>query len=170
MIANYPAHAYLVLVGECLANKGVTEYFSVDFIATFNQETNDWSLFALEINLRQGGTTHPMMTMKALTNGSYSLNEANFISNSNKQKFYVASDNVCGENLKSLMPIDVIEHFANHDSHYKSASEKGAVFHLLSSLSKYGKVGITCIGDSLEEAENIYKNTVDSLHQLACTM
>ena len=77
-------------------------------------------------------------------------------------------DNIYDEELRSLLPIDVIEGFTRSDLHYKTENEKGVVFHLLGSLSKFGKVGVTCIGDSLEEAEEIYQKTVKMLKDMAC--
>ncbi len=34
---------------------------------------------AIEINLRRGGTTHPMMTMEILTNGTYDAATGQFV-------------------------------------------------------------------------------------------
>jgi hypothetical protein len=41
------------------------------------------------------------------------------------------------------------------------------VFHLLGCLSEYGKLGMTCIGRSAEEAEAVYAATEAELLQAA---
>lgn len=38
--------------------------------------------------------------------------------------------------------------------------ETGLFFHLIGALSEYGKVGLTAIGNSREEAEELYESTV----------
>ena len=70
--------------------------------------------------------------------------------------------------MTSLLPIDVIEEFTRSDIHYNKETEKGVVFHVLGSLSKYGKVGATCIADSPQEAEELYQNTIKRLIDIAC--
>lgn len=53
-------------VGEILASKGVVGYYGVDFLVK-KSDADNVEVFALEINLRQGGTTHPYFSMKFLT-------------------------------------------------------------------------------------------------------
>jgi hypothetical protein len=40
------------------------------------------------------------------------------------------------------------------------------MFHLIGALSQYGKLGMVCIGDSIEKAKHIYRQTVDVLNKL----
>ena len=54
-------------VGRALAAEGALERFGVDFIARRFGER--WDLQAIEVNLRQGGTTHPFMALRAITAG-----------------------------------------------------------------------------------------------------
>jgi len=153
---------YTRRVGECLANKGVIDHFGVDFVCVRDDEKNEWKVYCLEINLRKGGTTHPLMTLKLLTGGVYDMNTGMFISKG-KSKFYMASDNVCHKELMNLVPEDISEIFALHELHYNHDTERGAVFHLMGAMSKHGKVGMTCIGDSPEDAKYIYDSTVKLL-------
>lgn len=37
----------------------------------------------------------------------------------------------------------------------------------MGSLSKYGKLGATCIADSPEEAEDLYQKTIKKLKEIA---
>jgi hypothetical protein len=68
--------------------------------------------------------------------------------------------------LPGLLPHDIMEIFSN-EPHYSPETETGAVFHLLGTLSQYGKVGVTCIGDSEEQAAQIYKDTIALLDSIA---
>ena len=44
--------------------------------------------------------------------------------------------------------------------HYSHATETGALFHMIGALSQYGKVGLTAIGGSPEEADQIFGNAI----------
>ena len=143
-------------VGQALAKKGAMERFGVDFI-TVRQPTGDWDIQAIEINLRKGGTTHPFMTLKLLTNGHYDLKTGGFYSQHQRQKYYVASDNLQHDDYKGLLPDDLMEIVAQYGLHFDSSTKTGTVFHLMGALSEFGKLGLTCIGNSWEEAEEIYQ-------------
>ncbi len=55
-------------VGRHLAALGVLGRFAVDFVAVQDDE-GAWSAYAIELNLRKGGTTHPFLTLQFLTGG-----------------------------------------------------------------------------------------------------
>ncbi|WP_310489403.1 peptide ligase PGM1-related protein [Chamaesiphon sp. VAR_69_metabat_338] len=142
-------------VGKNLAAKGAIERFGVDFMAVPNAD-GSWDLEAIEINLRKGGTTHPFMTLKFLTNGCYQLEDGLFYSQQGKPKYYVASDNLHQPHYRGLLPNDLMDIIAHHRLHFDTSTETGTVFHMMGSLSEFGKVGLTSIGNSLAEAREIY--------------
>ncbi|MDJ0725414.1 MAG: peptide ligase PGM1-related protein [Prochloraceae cyanobacterium] len=142
-------------VGMALARKGAIASYGVDFIAVPNSD-NSWEIQALEINLRQGGTTHPFMTLKLLTSGSYNCQTGLFYTQENRAKYYIASDNLQKEIYKGLLPQDLMDIIATHNLHFDTSHKTGCVFHLIGALSQYGKIGLTCIGNSWQEAENLY--------------
>lgn len=143
-------------IGKNLASKGAIERFGVDFIAVPNTE-GQWDLHAIEINLRKGGTTHPFMTLKFLTNGCYQMEDGLFYSQQGKPKYYVASDNLHQPHYRGLLPDDLMDIIAHHRLHFDTSTETGTVFHLMGCLSEFGKVGLTSIGNSLAEAQEIYQ-------------
>jgi hypothetical protein len=147
-------------VGHVLASKGAIERYGVDFIAT--RSHLGWHLQAIEINLRKGGTTHPFMTLKLLTNGRYDEETGLFFSQE-QAKYYISSDNLQKPQYQGLLPDDLMDIIAKHRLHFDSSSKTGTVFHLMGALSEFGKLGITCIGNSLEEAEAIYQQVEDVL-------
>jgi hypothetical protein len=151
-------------IGLALAKKGAMERFGVDFIAVRQpNQTPEWQLQAIEINLRKGGTTHPFMTLKLLTNGNYNTNTGLFISQQNKEKYYISSDNLQKKQYQGLLPDDLMDIIAKYRLHFDSSTETGTVFHLMGALSEFGKLGLTCIGNSLEEAEVIYQKVKEVL-------
>jgi PGM1 C-terminal domain len=151
-------------VGENLAAKGALERFGVDFMAVC-REGNQWDLQAIEINLRKGGTTHPFMTMKLLTNGRYDRATGLFYSQQQRPKYYIASDNLQKNAYRGLLPQDLIDIIADYRLHFDSSTETGTVFHLMGCLSEFGKLGLTCIGNSFQEAEEIYDRVVAVLDE-----
>ena len=52
-----------------LARRGVVGRFAVDFVMV--RRAGGWHAYAIEINLRNGGTTHPALTLLGLTDGTY---------------------------------------------------------------------------------------------------
>ncbi|MBD2098178.1 carboxylate-amine ligase [Trichocoleus sp. FACHB-591] len=156
-------------VGKNLAAKGVLERFGVDFLAVPHHdpktEQTQWDLQAIEINLRKGGTTHPFMTLKFLTNGRYDLSSGLFYSQQGRPKYYMATDNLQKERYRGLLPNDLMDIIAHHQLHFDSSTETGTVFHLMGALSEFGKVGVTSIGNSLQQAEDIYNRVVKVLDE-----
>jgi hypothetical protein len=152
-------------VGENLAAKGALERYSVDFIAVHQPEnaSQPWQLQAIEINLRKGGTTHPFMALKLLTNGTYCLEDGKFYTKSGQAKYYRASDNLQKNAYKGLLPDDLMDIIMGEQLHFSAIDGVGVVFHLMGCLSEYGKLGLTCIGNSPQEAEAIYKKVVATL-------
>lgn len=155
-------------IGRNLAQKGALERFGVDFLAVRqpgNGDSPQWDIQAIEINLRKGGTTHPFMTLKFLTNGRYDLSTGLFYSKQGRPKYYVASDNLQKERYRGLLPNDLMDIIAHHRLHFDTSTETGTVFHLMGCLSEFGKVGLTSIGDSLQQADEIYNKVVKVLDE-----
>jgi hypothetical protein len=143
-------------IGQNLAAKGAMERYGVDFVAV--KQARGWELQAIEINLRKGGTTHPFMTLKLLTNGNYDPHNGLFYTQQGQGKYYIATDNLQKEQYHGLLPSDLMDIIAYHRLHFDSSTRTGTVFHLMGALSEFGKLGMTSIGNSLEEAEEIYEH------------
>ncbi len=152
-------------VGENLAAKGALERYSVDFIAVHQPDNPDqpWNLQAIEINLRKGGTTHPFMALKLLTNGTYSLEDGKFYTKNGQAKCYRASDNLQKDAYRGLLPNDLMDIIMGEQLHFSSIDGVGVVFHLMGCLSEHGKLGLTCIGNTSKEAEAIYEQVVATI-------
>lgn len=153
---------YGLRVGQNLADKGALERFGLDFIAV-RQPNGGWDLQAIEINLRKGGTTHPFMTLKLLTYGHYDLGTGLFYNQQGCPKYYMATDNLHKPAYTGLIPSDLMDIIAQYHLHFNSTTETGTVFHLIGCLSEFGKLGLTSVGNSPEEAEAIYNQVIDAL-------
>ncbi|BAS56009.1 MULTISPECIES: peptide ligase PGM1-related protein [Leptolyngbya] len=148
-------------VGRTLAAKGALERFGVDFVAV--REEEGWKVYAIEINLRKGGTTHPFMTLKFLTNGRYDLSSGLFYSQQGRPKYYMATDNLQKSQYRGLLPNDLMDIIAYHELHFDTSTETGTVFHLMGCLSEFGKLGLTSIGNSPQQAEDLYRRVVKAI-------
>ena len=155
-------------IGRSLAEKGSIERFGVDFVAIHqpNQVGKpEWDIQAIEINLRKGGTTHPFMTLKFLTNGRYDPSSGLFYSLQGRPKYYMATDNLQKEQYHGLLPNDLMDILAHHHLHFDTGTETGTVFHLMGCLSEFGKVGLTSIGNSPQQAEEIYNKLTRAMDE-----
>ena len=152
-------------IGEALAAAGALERYAVDFIARHLE--GRWDLQAIEVNLRQGGTTHPSMALRAITSGQLEPTSGRFLAPTGQALHYVATDNLSHPNLRGLLPADLIDIVAEANLHYDPARLRGSVFHLLGCLSEFGKLGMTCVGGSAREAEQVYNATSEGLIQRA---
>jgi hypothetical protein len=146
-----------------LAQKGVLGRFAIDFLSL--QHGDSWRHFAIEINLRKGGTTHPFMMLEFLTNGRYDPATGLFVTPTGQPRYYYASDNLEADQYRGLTPADLIDIAALNGLHFDGACQQGVVFHLIGALSEFGKLGVVCIGPSHERAEALYRRTTEILNQ-----
>jgi hypothetical protein len=144
-----------------LAGKGVLGRFAIDFLSVRQGEA--WRHFAIEINLRKGGTTHPFMMLEFLTDGRYDPATGAFVTPAGQERCYYASDNLEAEHYRGLTPTDLIDIAALNGLHFDGACQQGVVFHLIGALSEFGKLGVLCIGGSHDKAEALYRRTREVL-------
>jgi len=154
-------------VVTALAAKGALGRFAIDFLSV-KQDDDTWKHYAIEINLRKGGTTHPFLMLQFLTNGVYHADTGRFITASGNERFYFASDNVSNENYKGLTPHDLINIAMYHSLMYDGAAQEGVMFHLVGALSEFGKLGLVCIGSSPERAKEFYDKVLNVLDHECC--
>ena len=133
--------------------------FALDFVVARN-ERDEWECHAIEINLRKGGTTHPFLTLQFLTDGTYDPETATFTAPSGKQKFFVASDHVESPAYRGLTPDDLFDIVVRHGLHFDQSVQTGIVFHMMAALTESGHVGMTAVGNSPEEARELYERAV----------
>jgi hypothetical protein len=142
-----------------MVKKGAMGRFAIDFISV-KQADDSWAHYAIEINLRKGGTTHPYLMLQFLTDGSYNAEAGEYRTASGNKRFYFASDNVVSPNYVGLTPDDLIEIAAFHQLMFSAASQEGVMFHMVGGLSQFGKLGVVCIGSSPERAKQFYDRAI----------
>lgn len=154
-------HEATMKVGEVLQNQGARGRYAVDFVEAGQR------LSAIEINLRKGGTTHPMLAMAVITEGRYEPDAGTFVSGQGARKCYYATDNLQSDDYRGMSVQDLLDAAVSSGLIFDPVPGRGCVFHMLSALSEYGKVGVTCIADTLDEANADYAAVVDMMGRLA---
>jgi len=150
-------------VGRVLAEKGVVSRFSMDFLLRRNGPGSAWDLSAVEINLRMGGTTHPMLALRFLTGGTFDPASGLFRGPGGFAKYYRATDDLSSDAYVGLGPEDLIEILTVNRLSYSYRTATGVLFHMIGAISEFGKVGMVAIGNSPEEAEEIFARTTQVL-------
>ena len=143
-------------VGRRLAREGVIGRFALDFVAV-KDTSGEWTPYAIEINLRKGGTTHPFLTLQFLTDGRYDPNTALFLTPAGREKHLVATDHLESPLLRGLSIDDLFDIVARHGLHFDQARQSGVVFHMISCLTEHGRVGLTAVGDTPAQADATYQ-------------
>jgi PGM1 C-terminal domain len=143
-------------IGQRLAREGVLGRFAIDFVVV-RDTTGTWTPYAIELNLRKGGTTHPFLTLQFLTDGRYDATTALFVTPDGREKHLVATDHLEDSLLRGLRYDDLFDIVARHGIHFDQARQAGVVFHMISCLSEHGRVGLTAVGDTPAKAEATYR-------------
>jgi len=152
-----------VKVGDRLAEEGVIGRFAVDFVAV--RSGGGWDPYAIELNLRKGGTTHPFLTLQFLTDGRYDSETGVFTAPSGREKHFVASDHVESPAYRQLTPDDLFDIAVRHGLHFDQSRQTGVVFHMMSALGEHGRTGLTAVAESPAEAEALYQQVVSVLDE-----
>jgi hypothetical protein len=157
-----PAYSRLIsapamTIGERLAREGALGRFAIDFVVK-RDPAGRWSAYTIELNLRKGGTTHPFLTLQFLTDGSYDGASGRFLLPSGEQRHLVATDHFESSELWALAVEDLFDIVARHGLHFDQSRQTGVVFHMISSLTEHGRIGLTAVGQSPNEAMRIYQD------------
>jgi hypothetical protein len=147
--------------GGLLAEAGVLGRFAIDFITA--RQGDAWTAHAIELNLRKGGTTHPFLTLQFLTDGTYDAERALFITPAGASKCFVANDHVESPAYRAFSPEQLFDIAVRHGLHFNQTLQKGVVFHMLAALGARGRLGLTAVAGSHEEADAIYQRTLEVL-------
>jgi hypothetical protein len=152
-------------IGARLAAEGVIGRFALDFVTV--RRNGSWDPYAIEVNLRKGGTTHPFLTLQFLTDGSYDPERAVFTAPNGQEKHFVASDHVENPAYKDLTPDDLFDIAARRGLHFDHARQTGVVFHMMAALAEGGWIGMTAVGNTAEDADRIYREAIAVLDEEA---
>jgi hypothetical protein len=144
-------------VAGVLAARGVTGVFGIDFLV------DDGRVTLSEINLRVGGTTHPYWMARLVTGGRYDEESGELRVPGGGSRCYMATDNLKSEQLVGCSPAEIIERIDQAGLAYDPSTTTGATLHLLGALPLAGKMGMTCIAATPEEADDLYRQVLLAL-------
>jgi hypothetical protein len=149
-------------VARRLAERGAIGRLSVDFAAA-SAPGGGWRIAALEVNLRKGGTTHPLDALRYLVPGRYDVAAARWQALDGSSRFYEATDNLVEPALRGRQPADVLDAVRAAGLRFDPASGCGVVLHMLSGLAVDGRIGLTAIGRSRDHAAGLFVRTGEVL-------
>ena len=151
-------------IGEVLTELGAVGRFSADFAAARrDDESWGWDVYALEVNLRKGGTTHPYAALRHLAPGRYDADSGRWVTPDGSVRCYESTDNLVDPAWVGRPPADVIERIADAGLHFDLESQVGVVLHMLSCLAVDGRVGLTAVGTSPDHAAFLFRQAASVL-------
>ncbi|WP_225878590.1 peptide ligase PGM1-related protein [Spongiactinospora rosea] len=165
---TFPARdPYRRQVGECahriarvLAGHGVVGLLGMDFFAL--KTDGGYGALLCEINLRFGGTTHPFGAALLTTGASYDPGTG-ALTACGRPKYYAATDNCSSPGLRGRTPGEVVAMLERAGLGFDPDGRTGNVLHLLGAVPEHGKLGFTSIGDSREQAGELFRATMGLL-------
>jgi hypothetical protein len=75
----------------------------------------------------------------------------------------LATDNLQSPRYRGLLPEDLIEILTINRLGFDQPRESGVLFHLIGAVSQYGKLGLTAVGNSHAEVDELYQRTLSVL-------
>lgn len=155
-------------IGERFAREGIIGRFALDFLVV-RSAGGEWQPYAIEVNLRKGGTTAPYLTLQYLTDGRYDPEAGLFSPARGGYRHYVSSDHVESPSYRTLTPDDLFDLVSSHRLHFDHCSQTGIVLHMFSGVGELGQLGVTAISYSLAEAHTLYQRFLDVLDEAVRT-
>ncbi len=146
-------------VAQVLAERGVTGAFGIDFLVDPDPVAGD-RITLSEINLRMGGTTHPFWMARLASGGLYDQESGELCLPEGGSRCYLATDNLTYESLVGRSPAEIIERIGRAGLAYDPSTATGVTLHLLGALRRWGKMGVTCIASTPEEADVLYHDVL----------
>jgi hypothetical protein len=161
-----PAYAGLLArhaegIGAVLAQAGACGRASVDFAAVRSTE-GTWQVYALEVNLRKGGTTHPYAVLRNLVPGRYDARQGGWVADADQlPRSYACTDNLHDPAWLGLPAASVISAVRDAGLEFNHRTGTGVVLHMLAGLGIDGRFGVTAIAPDAVGAQASLDRTHD---------
>jgi hypothetical protein len=153
-------------VARRFVREGVIGRFALDFVVV-RTHGGKWRPYAIEVNLRKGGTTHPFLTLQYLTDGHFDAESGEFLTARGDRKCYRASDHVESPSYQMFTPDTLFDIVSRHHLHFDHASQTGVILHMVSGVGDLGRFGMTVIADDHDQVAALYDRTVGIFDQEA---
>jgi hypothetical protein len=127
---------------------------SIDFAAA-RDRGQPWRVYALEVNLRRGGTTAPTVVLSSLLPGSYDA-YGRWRLPDGSARYYCATDHLGDPRWTGLPPGQVIDGIRCAGLEFDRRTGTGVVLHMLSGIAIDGRFGMTAVGRSAHEADHLF--------------
>src|SRR3954454_21898026 len=88
-------------IGALLVEAGASGRAAIDFVVARDRDGR-WRVYAIELNLRKGATTHPLAALELLSGGVYDPESALFRAPCGSARHYVATDHLESPRLTAL--------------------------------------------------------------------
>jgi hypothetical protein len=137
-------------LGRQLAQLGCRGPLLLDLLA--RRQRQHWRLWAIEINLRKGGTTHPFQLAATATGARFDRPSNQLLSRDGAAVYYAASDELQQEHWRGLLPDQLLDGLVQQRLYFNSASHRGCIPMRLGALSEHGLLGVIAIGRSRRDA------------------
>ncbi|WP_416972651.1 ATP-grasp domain-containing protein [Streptomyces sp. 4F14] len=147
-------------VFTALAVAGVSGHAGVDFLASGT------ALYATEVNLRQTGSTHPHRTVRAVL--PLDLRTPGLlVSRDGRPVCFRATDSVLSPSCRGLSTASLIAALRTSPRlRLDREAGRGVVPHLWPALGRFGKMGVTAVGRSARECEELVRDFGELLDSL----
>ncbi len=146
-------------VARRFAREGIIGRFALDFVVVRTAGAG-WRPYAIEVNLRKGGTTHPFLTLQYLTDGHFDAERGEFVTSRGDRKCYRASDHVESHAYRALTPDALFDLVSRHHLHFDHAAQVGIILHMMSAVGDEGRFGLTAIADDHAAVEALYERAI----------
>lgn len=166
-----PAYSRLITreavkIGDRFVREGIVGRFALDFL-TVKNAAGEWEPYAIEVNLRKGGTTHPFLTLQYLTDGVYDPDTGVFTTENGERRYYVASDHVESPAYRIFTAEDLLDLISVHRLSFDQTCQTGVVLHMFSGVGELGRLGVTCIHGTPDRARGLYNDFIALLDREA---
>jgi hypothetical protein len=151
-------------IGKVLAAQGVIGHVSIDFVCVMND--TEWMEYAIEVNLRMGGTTAPISFLEAATGAQYRPDTGSFLDHKERELFYTSADRAQQDTYRQLNTDALLDLADAEKLHFDRTTGQGSVFYMLGALPSVGKLGLVAVDKSPGAAKARYDATLEKLDQI----
>jgi hypothetical protein len=152
--------AYGRRLGEHLRDLGAAGRFAIDFVAARYGGVG-WLLQAVEVNLREGATTHPHGALTLLTGGRFDAASGRFVTAAGAERRLRATDG-----LRAARPVAwalVRDELRRRGLEWDRGRERGVICLMQRALEHEGRLTAIAIAESREECDELMEQTAIAL-------
>ena len=156
-----------VKVAQKLYERGIIGSIAIDYLAVAQSRSpENFILYPVEINIRQGGMSHPNQWARLSTGSTYDRATGELKTPDGKSIHYRSSDKVESEALKGWTGQQVLAALQELGILLQPGQQTGVSPHLLSATYEYGKFGFTALATDPQTAKSLYNKVYEWVESL----